>query len=193
MGVDMRRMGEIIVQYRSDMTLKTGETLLLRSLNVQDAREAIDVCVATAGETPFLMSYADEWQVTLEKEREIIAQNETAPRALMLGAFVAGRLVGIGSIAPAHNGDRGRHRANVGVCVREAHWGKGIGTAMMRALIDAATRASFEQLELEVIDGNEAAIHLYRRLGFVQFGRRPRMVKYRDGTYADALLMALTL
>ena len=72
-------------------------------------------------------------------------------------------------------------------------WGKGVGTAIMHALIEAAKTTALEQLELDVVSTNERAIRLYARCGFEEYGRRPRMMKYRDGTYADAILMMLDL
>ena len=64
---------------------------------------------------------------------------------------------------------------------------------MMRALIDAAKETALEQLELQVVSANETAIRLYERFGFETFARHPRKLKYRDGRYADMLLMMLDL
>ena len=116
-----------------------------------------------------------------------------APKALMLGAFIGGRLVGVGNFRPAHPGDRARHRAVMGISVLKSHWGMGVGTAIMHALIEAAKTTALEQLELDVVSENERAIRLYTRFGFMEYGRLPHMMKYRDGTYADAVLMMLDL
>jgi len=181
------------MKYREEIVLKNGEPLLLRSLGPQDAQQAICVMKKTAGETLYMMRYEDEWMITPEKEREALRETEDAPKALMLGAFVGGRLVGMGNFRPVHPGDRARHRAGVGISILKAYWGKGIGTALMRAMIDAAKTTAIEQLELEVVSTNETAIRLYTRCGFVEYGRHPRMMKYRDGMYADTILMMLDL
>ena len=47
----------------------------------------------------------------------------------------------------------------------------------------------FEQIELEVVEGNERALHLYKKLGFEVYGTFPKNMKYKDGTYADAYWM----
>ena len=44
-----------------------------------------------------------------------------------------------------------------------------------------------------MVSTNESAVRLYTRCGFVEYGRHPRMMKYRDGTYADTILMMLDL
>lgn len=181
------------MKYKREAALRNGKMLVLRSLTPEDAQQAISVMKKTAGETLHMMRYADEVTVSLEKEREVLAQTEYGSTALMLGAFADGRLVGIGNFRPAHPADRARHRAGVGICVLKSHWGLGIGTALMHAMIAAAKTTALEQLELDVVSTNAAAIRLYERCGFEAYGRHPRLMKYRDGTYADAILMMLDL
>ena len=173
--------------------LPNGVALLLRSLRAGDEQEMIRVCRRAAGETDFMMRYPDEWIITPQDQREVIVRAEHADRALMLGAFVQGRLVGAANFRPVHPGDRARHRAGVGISILRRHWGMGVGTAMMQALIEVAKKTSLEQLELDVVSTNEKAIRLYERCGFAEYGRHPRMMKHRNGTYADTILMMLDL
>ena len=60
----------------------------------------------------------------------------------------------------------------------------------IRALVHEVHEAG---LELEVIDGNDRALRLYERLGFVQTGRTPRAFRYDDGSYRDEIQMVLRL
>lgn len=181
------------MKYQEEIALKNGEPLLLRSLRAEDAQQALDVCKRTAAETLNLMRYADEWHLTLQQEREYIRNMENGPKSLMLGAFFRGKLVGIGSITPPSPVDRARHRAGLGIAIVKSCWGMGIGTAMMQALIAQAKNTALEQLELEVVSTNDTAIRLYERHGFEAFACHPRKLKYRDGRYADMLLMMLDL
>lgn len=181
------------MKLKRDVTIKADEACLLRSLEPSDAKEALAVCKRAAGETLNMMRYEDEWTMTEEQEAAFIEKQKNDPKALMLGAFVNGRMVGTAVFQGVHPGDRARHRAGVGISILRAYWGRGIGTALMRALIDAAKTTGLEQLELDVVSTNEAAVRLYTRCGFVEYGRHPRMMKYRDGTYADTILMILDL
>ena len=181
------------MKYRREIVLADGNALLLRSLGVQDAEETIRVCRKTAGETLNLIRYEDEWTITPEQERAHIRSMENNPKALMLGAYLRGEMVGVASFAPPASVDRARHRANLGVTILKSCWGRGIGKAMMQALIEQAKTTAIEQLELEVVGANERAIRLYEQFGFEVFARHPRKLKYRDGTYADMLLMMLDL
>lgn len=46
------------------------------------------------------------------------------------------------------------------------------------------------RIELEVSADNTAAIHLYKKFGFVQEALKRRAMRF-DGTYFDALLISL--
>jgi ribosomal-protein-alanine N-acetyltransferase len=72
------------------------------------------------------------------------------------------------------------------VVVDAEHRRHGIGRALVRELIQAATQAGMERVLLEVRESNTAARHLYEQLGFVEVGRRPGY--YRDPV-EDALLL----
>lgn len=60
--------------------------------------------------------------------------------------------------------------------------GRGVGTALLEAVADAARRRGCRALRLEVRTDNAAAIGLYERAGFKRIGRYERY--YQDG--ADA-------
>lgn len=64
---------------------------------------------------------------------------------------------------------------------------------MLNRVLTLAKALGYEQLELEVIDGNDRALRLYERLGFVQTGRTPRAFRYDDGSYRDEIQMVLRL
>ena len=181
------------MKLRREVTLKTGERCQLRSLEAADAKEALALCRRAAAETKNLIREADEWTITEEEEAAFIRRQEDDPNALMLGAFLSGRLIGIASFAPRASVCRARHRAELGVMIQKSCWGKGIGTAMLEALLERIKNTPYEQLELEVVEGNERAIRLYERFGFIEFARHPRKLKYRDGTYADIIMMMLKL
>lgn len=66
---------------------------------------------------------------------------------------------------------------------------QGLGTRLLEALVDRAVEAGCERVLLEVSVTNDAAVALYRGLGFDELARRPGY--YRDGS--DALVMAREL
>ena len=85
---------------------------------------------------------------------------------------------------------RRAHVAAVGMGVHDDHVGRGIGTALLAALVDAADRwYAVRRLELSVYTDNAGAIRLYRRFGFADEGVA-RGDAFRDGRYVDTLRMA---
>lgn len=64
---------------------------------------------------------------------------------------------------------------------------QGIGKALMDYVYEECQQMGIETIQLEVRSGNIEAISLYKKLGFVEVGVRP---KYYGGT-EDALLMDL--
>lgn len=64
--------------------------------------------------------------------------------------------------------------------------GSRVGTRLLLALVDAARQVGSEGLTLEVRAGNEPALALYRRFGFVPAGVRKN---YYDDLGEDALIL----
>jgi putative acetyltransferase len=80
------------------------------------------------------------------------------------------------------------HQCLFAIIVDEKYRGKGIGTKLMTDLLALAKeKFKLEFLHLEVYDGNPA-IHLYQRLGFVEYGRQRHFIK-DEGQYLDKILM----
>jgi ribosomal-protein-alanine N-acetyltransferase len=73
------------------------------------------------------------------------------------------------------------------VAVLPAHRAKGYGRALVAAALDHGRAAGARTAHLEVRRSNEAARRLYRGLGFVQVGERPRYYSHPE---EDALVLA---
>lgn len=176
-----------------NVSLKNGKTAVLRAAEPDDALEMIDYLKNTAGETPFLLRYPDEADFTEEAERRILQNWLDDPSGIMLNAWVDGRLAGNCALMSKGRQRKLRHRAEIAIAVRKSCWGLGLGSALLNRVLTLAKALGYEQLELEVIDGNDRALRLYERLGFVQTGRTPRAFRYDDGSYRDEIQMVLRL
>jgi ribosomal protein S18 acetylase RimI-like enzyme len=71
--------------------------------------------------------------------------------------------------------------------VRDVFKGKGVGDALLQALLDHAVTC-VEQVALTVTAENARAIRLYERFGFREYGRIPRSIFF-EGRYYDDLEM----
>lgn len=72
------------------------------------------------------------------------------------------------------------------VVTKSSARGRGIGEQMLLKLLEEGTAMGVEAFTLEVRKSNDAAIHLYEKLGFVTEGVRKNF--YEDPT-EDALIM----
>ncbi len=87
-------------------------------------------------------------------------------------------------------GGRRRHVASLGMTVADDHAGRGIGTALLRALVEAADDwLDIRRIELTVFADNAPAIRLYDKAGFETEGTL-RGYAFRNGRDADVLAMA---
>ncbi len=114
-------------------------------------------------------------------------------RTVFILADLDGVIVGTGGINPIGEKCKERHRADFGVSVDEPYWGLGIGTALLQASIECAKQVGYTQLELEVVGGNDRAMHTYRKAGFAEYGRNPRGFLSRYTGYQELVLMRLEL
>jgi RimJ/RimL family protein N-acetyltransferase len=134
----------------------------------------------------------DEFDPTDEAMAERIVEAALSANSLFLVAEVEGEIVGALTCAGGTL-DANRHTTALGVYVAKAWRGVGIGGALMGLALEWA-RASgvVERIELEVFAGNTRAMHLYRKFGFVEEGRK-RRAYLRDGAAVDTVIMALLI
>lgn len=169
-----------------------GQQVVLRNAGPEDAQSMIDLVNALDGETSFLAREPGEFAITLEKERELLSQWKESDTTLFIVARVDGTVAG-SCQASCPGRKRYCHKANVGIALREAYCGLGIGRRMLEALIAWAKEARLSHLELTVDCVNTRAVKLYTSLGFQVSGRLYRDKKMADGSYRDSYVMYLPL
>ncbi len=80
------------------------------------------------------------------------------------------------------------HQCLFAIIIDEKYRGRGIGTRLIEELVQLGKeRFRLELLHLEVYEGNPA-MHLYRKMGFVEYGVHPHFVK-QEGKYLSKILM----
>lgn len=178
---------------QKEILLRDGTSLTLRSAGPEDAEAVLAYLEGTTAETPYLLREPGESSFTPEQERQFLQGRLDSPRDLMLLGFCEGELAGSCALASVGPFQRVTHRCEVSIALYRKFCGKGIGTAMMTALLAQAKAAGYEQAELTVMAANKPAIALYERLGFVGCGTLPHNMKYADGSYADACWMQKSL
>lgn len=162
---------------------------ILRSAREEDAPQLIEYLKQTTGESPYLLREPEEVTLTLAQEQSFIRAKEDDERELMLLCFDGERHVGNCSVMAVSSLKRLTHRCEVAIALYQEYCGRGIGSKMMETALETAKQMGYEQAELEVVSANQAAIRLYEKLGFKQYGVFPHNMKYKDGSYGDCAWM----
>jgi L-amino acid N-acyltransferase YncA len=74
------------------------------------------------------------------------------------------------------------------VYVTESARGRGVGLALMNALLKSADSGGIWTIQTSVFPENEASLALHERLGFRTVGRRERIARL-DGVWRDTILL----
>ena len=109
-----------------------------------------------------------------------------------ISSYVAedeGRIVGMYKIIPNQR-DLGSHVANASFMVDPEYGGRGAGKAMGLHCLREARRAGFLAMQFNlVVSTNEAAVALWKKIGFSIVGTLPKAFRHQELGYVDAYVM----
>ena len=165
----------------------------LRNADFPDGGAVLDVFLLTHRQTDFLLSYSDENTFTAEEEACYLKDKTDSPDEIEILAEIDGKVVGTAGISKVGRHCKVRHRADFGIGIDEKYWGLGIGSALTAACIECARIAGYKHLELQCVAQNPKALELYRRFGFIEFGRNPMGFHSRISGYQELVYMWLEL
>ncbi|MBE5948561.1 MAG: GNAT family N-acetyltransferase [Lachnospiraceae bacterium] len=170
--------------------LKDGREAILRSPREEDIESTLEYLVISAGETEYIMRYPEECvKYTPEGEKKLFEQKNASPNEATIMCIVDGRVVGNCEIS-FFKGIKTRHRGVIGIALISEFWNQGIGTKMFEEMIRLAeSREEVLQIELEFVEGNARARHLYEKMGFRITGVRPNAIRLKDGTLLNEYTM----
>ncbi len=168
--------------------LKNGVNAVLKTPEIEDAEILLNNVIQTTAETDFFSRYPEEWDMSLEQEKEWIRQMRESADVLVITCYTDGKAVGSCDIR-FNNGIKTAHRALVGIAILKDYWNIGIGSAMFNELISEAKKRNVEFLELEFVEGNERGKALYEKFGFKVVSVKPKVCKLKDGTYQNLVYM----
>ena len=96
-------------------------------------------------------------------------------------------VIGWAALSPVSKRDVYRGVAEVTVYVTESARGKGIGRALLEALIAESEQNGIWTLQASIFPENIASVELHLRCGFREIGRRERIAMLR-GVWRDTIL-----
>ena len=168
---------------------KLNEKIILTSPTLKDAEQLAEHANKVFAETRFLSRGIEEGIKNKEDEEKWITAINESKSSFIICAKLNNKIVGIGNISSNGKGLRFRHICNLGISIQKEFWGKGIGKLLMSALIENAQKLGYELIRLDVAGTNYTAQNLYKKFGFVEYGRLKNAMKYNDNTYEDMINM----
>ena len=166
--------------------LKDGRTVKIRMFQPQDKDKLIEMYES-------LSSEAVRWGMPPYKRERLEEgwfrnlQNITA-----IVAFYDDKIVGHAQIFKFSHSRR-KGTADLATYIHQDFQGVGLGTAMLRKLIELAKKEGLHRIGLQVVADNKLAIHLYQKMGFKVEGVMKDAYFGEDGKYRDMLVMGLLL
>lgn len=165
----------------------------VRNLDVSDISEFKAIRVECVSDAPLSFRASPEEVSTKahkDFERELCGNME---RDFFVGAFIGGKLVGVAALYHQSHAKM-LHKAELGsVYVKPEYRNRGVARELALDIIGKVKRDGVvKYIKLSVSTHNEAAIKVYKGLGFSIYGTEPGVV-YLDGRYHDEYLMQIAL
>jgi ribosomal protein S18 acetylase RimI-like enzyme len=166
-----------------------GLNYVIRSAGESDARDLSELRLEIDGETENMDREKGEAFIDQTGFEKIIETDTNHPRRLFLVAEVDGRIVGY-SRCEGSDLKRFLHKVEFGLGVLKDFWGYGIGKNLMKETISWADANGIKKIVLAgVVETNEKAIELYKRLGFEIEGLMKNDRILSDGKYYNTYML----
>jgi L-amino acid N-acyltransferase YncA len=135
----------------------------------------------------------DEDAMTLREWKQKFAQLQKLGLPFLVAESPSGQLLGYALVTPWRPKRAYRYTVEDSIYLGPAASGKGLGRALLAALIDASRAAGLKEMLAVIADqGAEASIALHERFGFKEIGRMGR-VGFKFDRWLGTVLLQKTL
>ncbi|WP_242239620.1 GNAT family N-acetyltransferase [Bacillus cereus group sp. BfR-BA-01309] len=165
-----------------------GLTYTIRSAVETDAEQLSEIRVQIDGETENMDREAGEGFIDKKGFQKIIKTDSEEIKNLFLVAEVRNRIVGFAR-CEGSNLKRLTHKVEFGVCILKEFWGYGMGKSLLQQSIQWADENEMKKISLQVLETNEKAIQLYKKLGFEVEGILKNDKRLSDEKYYNTVVM----
>lgn len=152
--------------------------IIIEKASTKDAEAILEYLKQIGSETDNLTFGAEGLPFTIEEETRHIKQLENSVNDVMFVAKDNDRIIGDATLNRLPR--RMKHRGDLGISVLRKYWNNGIGSRLLREIINFAKGNSFEVIDLQVRSDNVAAIHLYEKFGFQKIGTHKSFFKIAE-------------
>lgn len=164
--------------------------IIVRRARVSDARDLNRYIKQTFAESRHLITRAEEFRMGPLRQRFWLSRKLSKASETCLVAVAGDRIVGM---LDSWTDGRARvhHSTSFAMSVDPDWHRRGIGKKLLSQFIEWVQKHNrLTRIELHVHSDNDAAIALYRKMGFRHEGTRIKAVLYEDGREVDDHIMA---
>jgi len=169
---------------------KDGRQVVLRAPRWEDLDDLLELVNSLVDEKADI---AKTEKVSREEEIDFLSKAlsrlEKDETFYML-AEIGGKVVAVSEIGRRSGYEK--HVGVIGIAIRSGFRDLGIGTEMIKTLVEQAKEMGLKVLTLSAFASNKRAVHVYERVGFVQTGRIPKKFS-KEGKYIDEIVMTRVL
>lgn len=166
--------------------------IIYREPEIEEAQKIVDFYNFVGGETSYLSFEKDEYPMDADSLKGHIIETKEHPACIMILAMDGDEIAGIGTISSG-NKIKARHQGELGIVVAKKYQGKGIGSEIIRQLIDFCKNNGITtRIQLDTRTDNELAVNLYKKFGFEIEGCL-KNTTLLNGVYYDLYVMGLML
>lgn len=169
-----------------------GSKITYRKARADESEKIVDFYNYVGGETSYLSFEKDEYPMDAGEQAASITSMEKTSNNIMLLAMDKDDIIGIATISSSHK-IKSRHEGELGIVVAEKYHGQGIGTELIRQLLDwAKGNGVTKRIRLDTRADNTYAVSLYLKFGFMVEGCCKNSTLLH-GQYYDLYIMGLML
>ena len=164
-----------------------NHSYIIREAVPDDAEKMIVYLNQVGGDSDYLLHGENEFTVPIEGVKRKLAMSKDAENSIVLIALENEQIIARAELE-GYYAARIRHRAKFSISVKKEYWNQGIGTEMLKRIVEQAKKMKLRVIELEVICDNVKGINLYHKMGFVDIGIYTKYF-YVNGMFKDAVVM----
>jgi RimJ/RimL family protein N-acetyltransferase len=166
---------------------KNGLEITIRPARPGDSCAILDTVRSNANERSYVLM--EQYGKDEAAEQEYIAGIDRR-KNLLLVAVAGNEVVGCMAGLQADGGKRSEsaHILHLGLHLREAFRGRGIGSALLAHAMQWAAESGYKKLEASIFTTNQRSLHLFLNAGFVEEGVRVNRVRIGKDFIDEVLL-----
>ncbi|MGE7603194.1 N-acetyltransferase family protein [Peribacillus sp. NPDC097675] len=169
---------------------KDSVSSIVRTGKIEDSDSILDIQKSVVSEGEFLIPLAPEFNNTYSQQREWVQSILENEKETLIVAEKEGEIIGWIVFQMTKNRMRLSHTGTFGMMISKRYRGLGIGSMLLKALLDwAENHPSIEKVSLGVFSSNHGALSLYKKMGFLEEGRKVKEFKMGENEYVDDILM----